>query len=189
MTEQTEVEESSRWGKFIGKHWLAFAAFIAAAILAFVGAVYVFVWFTGNAQLTGLVPATLGMWTMDNIVAFILHALFWELILIGIPVAIGAIIGWQWWKKRPDEEKKEHNLFGKRSKSSRGGGAVSFLLFIAFAIKVYVDGNWNVAISSWTLDYALGSMITILVWIVAIAAIPATIGIIWWIRHEMNKKP
>jgi len=63
------------------------------------------------------------------------------------------------------------------------------LLFIAFAIKIYVDGNWNVAISSWTLDYVVGSMITILIWTVAIFAIPATIGVIWWIRHEMNKKP
>jgi len=189
MTEQTEVEESSRWSKILRKHWPAFTAFIAATILAFVGAVYVFVWFTGNAQLTGLVPTTLGMWTMSNIVSFILHGLFWELVLIGIPVAIGAIIGWQWWKRLPDEEKKAHNLFGKRSKSSRGGGVIPILLSIAFAIKVYVDGNWNLAISSWTLDYTVGSMITILAWLVAIVAIPATIGIIWWIRHEMNKKP
>jgi len=32
-------------------------------------------------------------------------------------------------------------------------------------------------------------MITILVWIAAILAISATIAIIWWIRHEPNKKP
>ena len=189
MTEVTEVEENSRWGKFLRKHWPAFAAFIAAAILAFVGAVYVFVWFTGNAQLTGLVPTTLGLWTMGNIVVFILHAIFWELILIGIPAAIGAVVGWQWWKRLPDEEKKEYHLSGKRSRSSRAGGAISPLLFIAFAIKVYVDGNWNVAISTYTLDYVVGSMITILIWIVVIFAIPATIGLIWWIRHEMNKKP
>jgi hypothetical protein len=91
--------------------------------------------------------------------------------------------------RAPTEEKKEYNLFGKRSRSSRAGGVVSPLLFIAFAIKVYVDGNWNVAIASWTLDYVVGSMITLLVWIVAIFAIPAAIGVIWWIRHEMNKKP
>ena len=175
--------------KFIRKHWSIFAVFVAAAILAFVGAVYVFVWFAGNAQSTGLVPSTLGMWTMGNVVSFILHAIFWELLLIGIPAAIGAVIGWQWWKRLPDEEKKEYHLFGKSSRSSRAGGAISPLLFIAFAIKVYVDGNWNVAISTYTLDYVVGSMITILVWIVAIFAIPATIGVIWWIRHEMNKKP
>jgi hypothetical protein len=189
MTLVTEVEEKSRWGKFLRKHWPAFAAFIAAAILAFVGAVYIFAWFTGNAQLTGLVPTTLGLWTMGNIVVFILHAIFWELIIIGIPAAIGAVVGWQWWKRLPDEEKKEYHLSSKRSRSSRAGGAISPLLFIAFALKVYIDGNWNVAISTYTLDYVVGSMITILSWIVVIFSIPATVGLIWWIRHEMKKKP
>ncbi len=67
MTEQSEVE-SSQWAKFLRKHWPAFAAFIAVAILAVAGAVYVFVWFTGDAQATGLVPASLGKWTMGNVV-------------------------------------------------------------------------------------------------------------------------
>ncbi len=189
MTEETAFEKGSAWKMFLRKHWSALAIFVALTVLAFVGAVYVFLWFVGDAQSTGLIPATLGMWTMSNMVSFILHAIFWELVLIGIPIAIGAIIGWQWWKRLPDDEKKEYHFFGKGSKSSRAGGAVSPLLFIAFAIKVYFDGNWNVAISSWTLDYVVGSMITILVWIVAIFAIPAIIGVIWWIRHEMNQKP
>ncbi len=189
MTEEIRVGEGYDWKTFLRKHWNIVAVFAVAGILAFVGAVYVFVWFVGNAQSTGLVPATLNMWTMNNALMFILHAIFWELVLIGIPVAIGAILGWQWWKRLPDEEKKEHNFSGKRSGSSKAGGAISPLLFIAFAIKVYVDGNWNVAISSWTLDYVVGSMITILIWTVAIFAIPVTIGVIWWIRHEMNKKP
>ena len=63
------------------------------------------------------------------------------------------------------------------------------MLFIAFAIKVYVDGNWHVPISTWTLDYVVGSMITILIWIAAIFAIPAAIGLAWWISHVMTKKP
>jgi hypothetical protein len=125
---------------------------------------------------------------MDNVVMFILHLIFWELVLIGIPAAVGAVLGWQWWKRLPAEE-KEYHLFGKSSRSRNAGGAISLLLFIAFAIKVYVDGNWNVAISTWTLDYVVSSMITILIWIAAIFAIPATIGFLWWIRHELNKKP
>jgi len=32
-------------------------------------------------------------------------------------------------------------------------------------------------------------MITILIWIAAIAAVPSAIGLIWWIRHEINKNP
>jgi hypothetical protein len=188
MTQEINVEAGSEGRNFMRKHWAMVVVFAVAAILAAIGAVYVFLWFVGNAQSTGLVPATLNLWTMNNTVTFILHAIFWELVLIGIPVAIGAIAGRQWWKRLPDEEKNEHS-FGKGSRSSKAGGAISPLFFVAFAIKVYVDGNWNQAISSWTLDYVVGSMITILVWTVAIFGIPAAIGLIWWIRHEMNKKP
>jgi hypothetical protein len=184
-----EVDKSSDGKKFIRKHWKIVAVALAAGILAIVAAVYVFLWFVANAQSTGLVPATLGLWSMGNLVSFILHAIFWELVLIGIPVVIGAILGWQWWKRLPDEEKKGYHFFGKRSRSRRAGGVVSPLLFIVFALKVYVDGNWNVAISSWTLDYVVGSMVTILVWIAVIFAIPATIGLIWWLSQGMNKKP
>jgi len=187
MSEQTEINKGSDWNRFIRKHWIAFVALVAAAVLAAAGAVYVLVWFTGNAQSTGLVPSTLDMWTMGNTVLFILHAIFWELVLIGIPVAIGAVIGWQWWKSLPDAH--EYQLSGKGGRSRGASGAISPLLFIAFALKVYVDGNWNLAISKYTLDYVVGSMVTILLWIIAIFAIPAIVGLVWWIRHEMNKKP
>jgi hypothetical protein len=189
MSGEIGVEKGSDWKKFLRKHWNIVAIFVVAGVLVFIGAIYVFLWFVGQAQSTGLVPSSLGLWTMGNIVLFILHAIFWELVFIGIPAIIGAVVGWQWWKRLPDEEKKEYNLSGRGSRTSRAGGAVSPLLFIAFALKVYVDGNWNVEISTYTLDYVVGSMITILIWILVIFGIPAAIGLIWWIRHEMNKKP
>jgi hypothetical protein len=188
MSEQIEKQTEAGWGKFMGKHWKAFVVFIVAAVLAVAGAVYVFVWFTANAQ-TGLVPSSLGAWTMGNVVLFILHAIFWELVLIGIPVGVGGVIGWQWWKHVPEAEKSQYHLSGKGSRSGRAGGAISPLLFIAFALKVYFDGNWNVAISTYSLDYVVGSMITILIWIAAIFAIPAIVGLIWWIHHQTSKKP
>ena len=187
MTEEAEVEKSSDWKKFMKKHWNIVAIFVVAGILAFAGAVYVFLWFVGEAQSTGLVPTTLGLWTMGHLVTFILHLIFWELLFIGIPAIIGAVIGWQWWKRLPEEEKKEYHFFGKRSRTTSGGSGVSFLFFIAFCIKVFIDGNWNVAIASWTLDYVVSSMITILVWTAIIFGIPIAIGVIWWINHEMKK--
>jgi hypothetical protein len=189
MTEETGPEtDSKNWKKFLRKHWGAAAAFIAAAILALAGAIYVYLWFVGEAQTTGLVPSTLNLWTMNNIVMFILHLIFWELLYIGIPVIIGAVAGWQWWKRLPEEEKKEYHLFGKRSRTTSGGGGVSALLMIAFAIKVYIDGNWNVAIATWTLDYVVDSMVSIFVWGLIIFGIPAGIIGLIWLSRGMKKE-
>ncbi len=189
MSGEIGAEQGSDWKSFLRKHRNTVAIFVVAGILVFVGAIYVFLWFVGQAQFTGLVPESLGFWSMENILLFILHAIFWEIVLIGIPSAIGAVVGWQWWKRLPDEEKKQYHFSSKRSRTSRAGGAISPLLFIAFALKVYFDGNWNTAISNYTVDYVVGSMITILVWILVIFGIPAAIALTWWVRHEMNKTP
>ncbi len=185
MAEPFQSQTDSDWKPFIRKHLVMFAAFIVAAILAAIAAVYVFVWFTADAQATGLVPAVLSMWTMNNLVLFILHAIFWELVLVGIPVAVAAIAGWLWWRRLPEHEKHRS---GKHNRSRDGGGAVSLLLFIAFAIKVYVDGYWYVPISSFTLDYVVGSIVTILIWVTVIFAIPAIVVLIWWLSSGRNKQ-
>ena len=188
MTFEVEAEQGSDWKRFMKKHWIVFAIFVFAIILAAASAVYVFWWFTGYAQTTGLVPSTLGSWSMANLIFFILNLLFWELVLIGIPAAIGAVIGWQWWKRLPEEEKVPH-LFGRSSRSRNASGAVSTLLFIAFAIKVYIDGNWNETISNYTLNYVVSSVITILAWTAIIIGIPLALVAIWWLRREIHGKP
>ena len=188
MGETGSGNGSEVWKRFLRKHWNMVALFVVAVVLAVVGAVYVFLWFAREAQSTGMVPTTLGLWTLANLVTFILLAIFWELLLIGIPVALAAIAGWAWWRRLPSEETKEYHFFGRGSRATSGGGGVSLLFFVAFCIKVYIDGNWNVAIGTWTFDYVVYSMLTILVWVVVIFGIPAAIGIIWWIRHEMKKK-
>jgi hypothetical protein len=188
MTGSIEAQNGSDCQRFIRKHWTAFAVFVLAAISALAAVVYVFIWFTGIAQTVGIVPLTLSLWSMDNVVMFILHAIFWELVLIGIPVAIGAVVGWIWWRRLPQEEKQQYHLSGKGSKGRDAGGVISHLLFIAFAIKVYIDGNWNTAIASFSLDYVVGSMVTILLWVIAIFTIPSIIALIWWISRGRTKQ-
>jgi hypothetical protein len=77
--------------------------------------------------------------------------------------------------------------FGRRSRSASGSGGVSLLFFFAFCIKVFIDGNWNAAISTFTLNYVVDSMITILGWFLIIFGIPIVIGLTWWIRREIRK--
>ncbi len=193
MIAETESENDNKiWKIFLRKHWKMLVLFVVGAILASIGAILVYLWFVGDAQLTGLVPATLGLWAMGHFITFLLHLIFWEFIFIGIPVilAIAAII-FLWWKKLPDEERKEYrrgHLFGKHSRRADGGG-ISFLVFIVFIIKVFTDGNWNVPFATWTFDYLVYSYIWALFWVLIIFGIPIALGGIWWIRHEMKKEP
>ena len=189
MTEIGSENGSEVWKKFLRKHWNMLVVFIVGVILASIGAILVFLWFVGDAQSTGLVPTTLSQWTMGYLVTFLLHLIFWEALLIGVPVIIAAVAGWVWWRKIPAEERKEYHFFGKRSKATSGGGGISLLFWIVFAIKVFIDGNWDVAFATWAFDYLVHACITALIWILIIFAIPVSLGIIWWIHHEMTKKP
>ena len=193
MTE-LELEQSEKiWKKFIKKQWKMLALCITVAIVAVISAILVFLWFVGDAQATDLVPTTLNLWTMGYLVTFLLHLLFWEVLFIGIPVIIAvAAIYILWWKKLPDEERNEYrsgHLFGKRSRSKDGGGAITFLVNIGFIIKVYLDGNWNVPFATWTFDYLVYSYLWVIIWMVIIFGIPIVIGGSLWLRHEMKKTP
>jgi hypothetical protein len=180
-----EVGMGSGWA-FVKRHKGALVIFVAAAVMAAAWAVYVFWWFTGNAQSTGLVPSTLGLWTMGNLVNFIIYSILWMLLLVGVPVAVAAIAGWLWWRRLPYDERMGYH-WRKRSRSAGGSGGAGFAFFIAFAIKVYVDGNWNVPISTYTLNYVVGSFITILVWVAVLLGIPIAIGVTWWASRAIKK--
>jgi hypothetical protein len=187
VTDTDGRDVGSDWKRFMRKHWRTVATFVVAGLLAVAGAIYVFLWFVGNAQSSGLVPRTLGLWTMANLVNFILYAIFWEILLVGIPVVAAVVVAWLLWKRLAGEEMKGYRLFRKRSRTTRGGGGVSLFFFIAFCIKVYFDGNWNVPVSTFTLDYVVGSMVFILEWTLIILGIPAAIAAILWIRYQMKK--
>jgi hypothetical protein len=170
------AESADRRG-FVGRHRGAFLAFALAAALAFAWAVYVFLWFAAGAQSSGMVPLTLGLWTTGELFAFALHAAFWELLLVGVPAAVLAAAGLRWLKGLPDGRAG----LGGGSRSSGIGGGASLLLFLAFCTKVYLDGKWNVAIGAFTVDYVVGSIVTILVWGLILLGIPAVVALAWWL--------
>mgnify|MGYP005834181101 CR=1 FL=1 len=175
------------WKKFMRRHRYVFILFVVGAVLVAVGVILVFLWFVGQAQMTGLVPTTLGLWSMDDLVDFLLNLLFWEVLLVGVPALVAAIAGWLWWRRLPYDERKEYRFFGPRSRSTDGGNAFSLLVFVAFAIKIYLDGNWSLPFGDWTFDYLVYSMLTALVWILIIFGIPVALGLIWWISRRMKR--
>ena len=187
-----EEELDKVWKKFLKKHWQMLALFIAIAIVAFAGAIYVFLWFVGGAS-PDLAPPLLSEWAMGNFMPFLLHLIFWEAIFIGIPVIItAASIYFGWWKKLPDAERKEYrdkHLFGKRTKRSDAGGGFSFLIFIVFSIKVWLDGYWGVPIATWKLDYLVNNCIWAIIVIAVVIGIPILIGATLWMHYEMKKEP
>jgi hypothetical protein len=150
VTDAAGIDVGSDWKRFMRKHWRTFATFVVAAGLPVASAVYVFLWFVGDAQSTGLVPRTLGLWTMANLVNFILNAIFWELLLVGIPVVAAVVVAWLLWKRLPSEEMRGYRLFRKRSRTTRGGGGVSLFFFIAFCIKGL--SRWKLECSHRNLD-------------------------------------
>jgi len=185
--------EDKIWKKFMRNHWKMFCMMVTAAIVAIVGILLVFVWFVGEAQSSGLVPGSLGSWSIGTCVTFVLHLIFWELILVTVPVIIVVAAIYQlWWKKLPSGERKEYKrkkLFGKRTRKTDGGEGISFLVNIFFIIKVYLDGNWNNPFSNWSFDYLVSSYLTALMWVCIIIGIPILIGALWWLNKQMKNRP
>src|SRR2546425_1627132 len=127
--------------------------FAAGAILVSTGAILVALWFVGDAQSTGLVPRTLGQWTMGSVVGFLLRLILWEFLLVGVPTILAAVAAWQWWKKLPHAGRRESHFFYRRARASRRGGSMSLFVFVAFSIKVFTDWKWGVAFANWTFYY------------------------------------
>jgi hypothetical protein len=122
MTLETESKNGPEgWRVFLKNHWKMFLLLAVGAVLALVGAILVFLWFIGNAQSTGMVPSTLGLWTMGNLVTFLLNLIFWEALLIGVPVILAVIAIWLWLKKLLCEQNEEYRFFNNRSRGSSGG--------------------------------------------------------------------
>jgi hypothetical protein len=181
MIEQTNPDTDSEWGRFIRKHGTIFAVFAAAAILAVAGAVYVFVWFTGNAQSTGLVPSASEPVVNEQRTHF---------------YSPRHILG-----TRLNRHPSSYSSNGRmgmverylKSEKPRSGKAPRAQRRRRSNITVAIHRLRHQSLYRWKLahrhrklelDYVVGSMITILIWAVAILAIPAVIGIVWWINHE-----
>jgi hypothetical protein len=178
-TNEEKLDEEKR--RFLLKNWkmtLVMAVCIAAAIVV---AFLVFLWVVTEAA--SIMPVSLGDWTIGYLVTFILHMIFWELLLVatwGIPLA--AVLYWQF-SKLPDAD-----LWKPGRGRREGGDAFGFLIGIAWLLMLWIDGRWNQTFQVWTFTEWIYSWLTALGWVLMIFAIPAVIiFILWLVNREMKK--
>lgn len=183
MSEE-QVDEAPK--RFLKRHWrmtTVLAVFFAAAVIE---ALLVLLWLVATAQATVLVPSMLGEWSIGYVITFILHLIFWELVLVGswvIPLVL--VVIFRWYRKLPEEERKGWPQRGRRE----GSGAFGFLVGVTWLIVVWLDGRWNLAFESWTFNDWVYSWLAAVLWDLLIIGVPIALYFIWWIRKEMKTKP
>ncbi len=183
--ETGEELSGEAWKKFARRHWkmtLLMAGGIAAAVVA---ALLVFLWVVGDAQETRLVPSGLGEWTVGYVFAFTVNVILWELILVAswvIPVVVAAYF--LWYRKLPEEERKEYEGGPRRRKSAGENGGISFFIGLVWLVIVWLDGKWNLAFQDWTFDDWVYSWIAAGLVVLLIGGIPVLIYLVWAVRKS-----
>ncbi|MFX1415250.1 MAG: hypothetical protein ACFFC0_00485 [Promethearchaeota archaeon] len=171
--------------RFLRKHWRMTIVFAAIFVVVVIAAVLVFLWVVADAQATALVPAVLGQWTVGYLITFILHMIFWELVLVvSWTVLLGAAIYFLWYRQLPDEDRIDRPQRGRREE----GDAFGFFVVVFWLIIVWIDGRWDLAFESWTLNDWVYSWLAAVFWVFLVFGIPIAIAFMYWMSQEMRKE-
>jgi hypothetical protein len=176
---EEQLDEEKK--RFLLKNWKMTLVMAACIVAAAVVALLVFLWVVAEAAL--IMPASLGDWTIGYIVTFVLHLIFWELLLVatwGIPLA--AVLYWQF-SKLPDAD-----LWKPTGGRRESGDAFGFLIGIAWLIMIWIDDRWNQTFQTWTFTEWIYSWLTALGWVLLIFGIPAVIILVLWLVNKEMKK-
>ncbi|MFX1319077.1 MAG: hypothetical protein ACFE9D_04595 [Promethearchaeota archaeon] len=180
METEEQIEEATV-RRFLRSHWKMVLMMGVGIAIAVIVAIYVLLWVVSSALLLGLIPNTLGSWSVGILWGFFFIALFWELVSVAswvIPIAIA--IWALWYRKLPEEERKDMESPRKRSRDAGGGGGFSFFITLIWLAIVWFTGRWSLALNAWLVaDF-------VFTWLVAflIALVPLAIGglifLAWW---------
>jgi hypothetical protein len=185
---QTSEELSDEvWKKFLRRHWKMALPMIVVLVVAAIVAVFTFLKVVADAQALALVPVALGQWTVGYCFTFFITVIIWELIFVGswvIPIIL--VIFALWYRRLPDEERKEYDLSPKRGADPRrteGGGFFSFLVGVIWLIIVWTTGRWDLAFQAWTFNDWIYSWLTACLWTLLPVVIAGTLYLIWALRR------
>lgn len=186
--ETHEDKSGQAFRKFLRRNTRMALAMIVVIAVAAIVAVYVFFKVVADAQVLGIVPSTLGLWSVGTFFAFMITLVIWELIFVIswlIPVVIVIFI--LWYRKLPEEERKEYGMSPKRGTDPRrteGSSFFSFLVTVVWLIIVWITGRWTLAFNAWTFNDFVHTWFIAFLWILVPALIAGAIFLIWWLRKE-----
>lgn len=173
------------WKKFARRHWKMTVLMIGAIAAIALAALLVFLWVVADLQATDVVPSGLGEWTVGYVVTFIMVLIAWELILVAswvIPVVVA--VYFLWYKKLPEEERKEYEGRPRRRRSAGENSGISFFIGLVWLAIVWIDGKWNLAFQDWTFNDWVYSWIVAGLVVLLIGGIPVLIYVIWAVRRS-----
>jgi len=193
MEEKDKCGDGEFWKQKIKKHWKIFAASIIGGAIAIAVSLLVLFWFIDTSTIGAMGSATIGEWTLAWIWEFFIFLILWELLIVGIPVAIIFGVGWYlWWKRLSAEEKVEFK--GRwRGKGTAEGGGFSFGMFIAYSIYMYINGDFYTPFGDFAYSYWVYAWFHTLAWLIVIIGIPVAIilTIVYfavWRKKETEQK-
>jgi MFS family permease len=193
MEENDKHSEGEFWKQKIRKHWKIFTASIISGAVAIVASIVVLFWFIDTSPIGAMGTATIGEWTLAWIWEFFIFLTLWELLIVGIPVAI--VLGgslYLWWKRLPEEDKVGFKGKGRGRGTAESGG-FSFGMFIAYSIYMYINGYFYTPFGDHPYTFWVYAWFHTLAWLFVIIGIPAAIILIVvyfvvWSKKEAKEK-
>lgn len=190
-----EKSDKTFWKAWALKHKGALFIMIIAGVCAFIGVILVGIWVLEANPFVDPRTGTFNDWTLNYVVGFIILIILWELLLVGVPVALFfGVGGYIWWSRLPEEEKQEMKERDKKEKSHKaekyggGGGGFSLFMFIAYCIYIAVDGNYNTLFGLKPFTYWMYSYMLTFMWIfIVFGGLAAIIGLIWYLAKGRKK--
>jgi hypothetical protein len=173
------------WKRFLRRHWKATSLLIGGIAAAAIAALLVFLWVVADGQATGLVPVMIGEWTVGYLITFALTVILWEVVLVVswvVPTAL--VIYFKWYRKLPEEERREYEGGPRRGRSAGGGSGFSFFVGLIWLIIVWTTGKWNLTFQAWTVNDLVFSWLAAFLWVLLIAGVFGTIYVVWSLRRD-----
>ena len=170
------------WKTQIMNHKIAFVFVLVACLVFIISAVSVLIWYMETSAIGGYGSWSINQWSLKDVIIFMIILISWELLLAIAPAGVLFFIGGYlfWWKRLTPEEKQEYRKReGKKNKKTSGkhggGNILSFLLFIAFCIYIFIDGNFSTPFGELPYSYFIYAYLYTIMWLLIIFGIPIAI--------------